>query len=458
MKKMLVASAFCTLLSLSVPDLLRAQTTPDPALAAAIAAIKAIDNHAHPLRALKEDERDTEWDELSFHALETAATDPGAEMPLVPFRLRPKSPEFTAVWQALYGLPPGAVTKELVHELVQVKRRIMKEQADNYPTWALDKIGVDTMLANRVIMDRSLPAPRFRWVPYADALLFPLSNEDAQKARPDLVGSYGSLERLLKTHLTDLGLSRLPPSLAGYLTNVVTPTMERQKHGGAVAVKFLTAYVRTLDISNPSAGQAKRVYARYVKGGKPTADEYKTLQDYLFRYISREAGRLGLAVHIHTGLGIGRYFDVADSNPLLLEPVFNDPALRKTRFVITHGGWPFARQSAAMLLKPNVYVDFSCIAFLIYPRELGDVLRGWLEISPDKVLFGTDGFELDPEMPFLNWEEFTWIGTYSARQALALALTEMMRDSEITREEALDIARKVLRENAVKLYNLPASE
>jgi predicted TIM-barrel fold metal-dependent hydrolase len=230
--------------------------------------------------------------------------------------------------------------------------------------------------------------------------------------------------------------------------------MERQKHGGAVAVKFQTAYVRTLDISNPLVEQAKRVYGRYVKGGKPTAGEYKALQDYLFRYISREAGRLDLAVHIHTGFGIGKYFDVVDSNPLLLEPVFNDPVLRKTNFVILHGGWPFAKQSAAMLLKPNVYADFSAIAFLLYPRETSDVLRSWLEISPDKVMFGTDGFEIDPDMPFLNWEELSWMGTHSARQALALALTDMMRGNEITYEEALGIARKVLRENAVKLYKL----
>jgi predicted TIM-barrel fold metal-dependent hydrolase len=232
--------------------------------------------------------------------------------------------------------------------------------------------------------------------------------------------------------------------------------MGSQKRGGAIAVKFLTAYVRTLDISNPSARKAKRVYDRYVKGGIPTAGEYKLLQDYLFRYISREAGRLDLAVHIHTGFGIGRYFDVVGSNPLLLEPVFNDPVLRKTNFLITHGGWPFARQTAAMLLKPNVYADFSAIVFLLYPLEVSDVLRSWIEISPDKVLFGTDGFELDPDMPFINWEEFTCMGIRSARQALGLALTEMIRDGEITHEEAVGIARKVLRENAVSLYKMEA--
>ncbi len=304
---------------------------------------------------------------------------------------------------------------------------------------------------------RILPAPRFRWVPYADALMFPLPNGEAKKQRPDLVSSYEGLERLLATHLADLQMARLPSNLKGYLAEVVIPSLERQKQGGAVAVKFLTAYLRTLDVANPTEEQARRVYERHVRGGKPTAGDYKILQDYLFRFIAREAGRLGLAVHIHTGLGIGLYFDVAGSNPLLLEPVFNDPVLRKTRFVIIHGGWPFAKQTAAMLLKPNVYADFSSLDFLLYPRELSDILRSWLEVSPDKVLFGTDGFELDPEMAFLNWEEFTCLGMRSARQALAFALTEMMRDGEIAHDEALDIARKVLRGNAIRLYGLDAS-
>ncbi len=41
-----------------------------------------------------------------------------------------------------------------------------------------------------------------------------------------------------------------------------------------------------------------------------------------------------------------------------------------------------------------------------------------------------------------------------ARQALGLALTEMMNDGEITRERALELAHMVLRDNAAKLYSL----
>jgi len=41
------------------------------------------------------------------------------------------------------------------------------------------------------------------------------------------------------------------------------------------------------------------------------------------------------------------------------------------------------------------------------------------------------------------------------REALAIALTSMMRDREISRDRALELARMVLRDNARKLYGLP---
>ena len=42
----------------------------------------------------------------------------------------------------------------------------------------------------------------------------------------------------------------------------------------------------------------------------------------------------------------------------------------------------------------------------------------------------------------------------TARRALAIALTGMLNDREITRTRASELARMVLRENAMKLYRL----
>ena len=77
------------------------------------------------------------------------------------------------------------------------------------------------------------------------------------------------------------------------------------------------------------------------------------------------------------------------------------------------------------------------------------MLRSWLEFVPEKVLFGTDAFEITPDA---GWPEHAWLTTRSAREALALALTGMMKDGQITRDRALALARMVLRENAAKLH------
>ncbi len=65
------------------------------------------------------------------------------------------------------------------------------------------------------------------------------------------------------------------------------------------------------------------------------------------------------------------------------------------------------------------------------------------------MLFGTD---LSPGTPTVDWEEIGWQTTTSAREALAMALTGMMNDGEITRTRAIEMARMVLRENAMQLY------
>ena len=69
------------------------------------------------------------------------------------------------------------------------------------------------------------------------------------------------------------------------------------------------------------------------------------------------------------------------------------------------------------------------------------------------MLFGSDAYS-DVDSPLADWEEKQWLMTHKARRALAIALTAMMNNGEITRERALQIARMVLHDNAAKLYGL----
>src|SRR5260370_38343810 len=94
-----------------------------------------------------------------------------------------------------------------------------------------------------------------------------------------------------------------------------------------------------------------------------------------------------MAVSLHTMAGPVRYFNVAGANPLLLEPVLNDPALNKTRFVMVHGGWPFTREITALLTKPNAYLDFSEQSMVIDPPLLAQTIREWLSSVPRELYF-----------------------------------------------------------------------
>ncbi len=427
-------------LALALPVSLISQTNqqlqPDPGLLDEINHIKAIDNHSHP-PALNgpHGEKDDDFDALPCDPLEP--TDAG-------WFFREDNPVYIQAWQKMFGYKYDDFKPEHVKELIAAKEAVKQREGDNYPNWVLDQLGIETELANRVALGPGLQPPRFRWVPFDDILLFPLNNSSLKAQSPDRKIFFDREELLQKRYLKQLNLTALPASLSAYETTVITPLLELQRKNGAVAIKFEAAYLRSLDFEPASEMDAGGIYAQYIKSAKaPNDAEYKTLQDYLFRYIAREAGRLGLAVHFHTGGGCGGYFRMEGANPLLLDSVFNDPTLRKTNFVMLHGGaGGFEQFVPYLLMKPNVYADFSEQTWMTSPRHIAASIRFMLEFYPDKVLFGTDLYPFEPQV---NWEETGYETETAGRTALAIALTGMMEDGEITRAQASEIARKVMR-------------
>ena len=150
MKKLLSAFPLCAILILfSAPPAKTQNAAIDPVLAEEINKIRAVDNHAHPLRAVAEGERaDDEYDAL-VSAIE--------EFPL-PVRLRPDNPEYIAAWRALYDYRHADASEAHARELMQTRQRIIREQGDAYPAWVLDRVGTEVMLANRVALGRGLAA------------------------------------------------------------------------------------------------------------------------------------------------------------------------------------------------------------------------------------------------------------------------------------------------------------
>jgi len=426
---------------LVVPPLAQGQAPVDSALAAYIAGIRAIDAHAHPMRPVSAGAPpDSEFDALPLDGIP-------------PFgfqhRLSLDDPIWRRAQDALYHVPSAASDSTYRASLRAIVAQAHAERGMHFPDWALDQAGVDVMLANRVAMGPGLERPRFRWVSFVDALMLPLDTRAEAAQSPDKRVLYPREAALLRRYVRDLHVAQLPATLDGYVREVVVPTLERQHAAGAVAVKFEAAYLRPLDFDDPDSALARRVYGRYVRGGTPTHAEYKALTDQLFRVIAREAGRRGMAVQIHVLETFGGFYRSAGAAPHLLEPAFNDSTLRGTNFVIVHGGWPLVDETLGLLAKPNVYADISMIDVVQSPTVLASVLRRWLGEYPDKVLFGSDAFDGGAEQ---GWEQVAWVGSATARRALAIALTGMLRDGEVTRERAEALARMVLRENALTAY------
>lgn len=424
-----------------------AQSSVDPSLGTEIHRIRAIDNHAHPPKLLAPGEKDDEFDALPCDPLEP--TPPG-------LITRPENPQYMAAWKDLWGYKYADRSPEHVQEILTAKARAKAAQGDNYPSWILGRVGIDVELSNRVAMGRGLNDPHHRFVPFDDALLFPLDNSPIAAQTPDRK-FFMSREDMLRTrYMHEIGVSELPATLREYLARVVTPALERQRQGGAVAIKFEAAYLRSLDFGVASESDAAAIYARYARGGPPDTSQYRKLQDFLFRYVASESGRLGMAVHIHTGAGCGSYFYLSGANPMLLESVLNDASLRTTNFVLLHAGAvAYASSIGYLVMKPNVYADLSQQTWMESAEHLAGSLRYWLEWYPEKILFGTD---LAPgASPEIDWEEIAWQTTENARRALGIALTGMMRDGEITRAQAVTFAHGVMRDNAAKLYHITSS-
>jgi len=432
--------SFWLALSLGTPSLASAQARPFPGndvqqiyqrLLPQIEKIPMFDHHAHPGFA---DDPD----------VDAMAAPPGSAA----LRERDTNPELVAAAKALWGYPYNDLSPEHTKWLVQKKEETKKQQGTAYFSNILDKLNIEQGVANRAMMTDYLDPKRFVWVFFADSFMWPFNNQRETARNADEQVYIPLQEKMLHRWMKQEGLSRLPEKFDDYL-NFITRTLEDNQKKGAIAQKFEVAYFRSTKFSDPTREQAEDIYQRFVDGGIPSEQEYRTFQDYIFRYLVREGGRLHLPVHIHSAVGIGDYFNLSESNILNLENILRDPRYASTTFVMIHGGYPYDRQAIWLAAVKNVYLDTSETEILLYPSEFKKLLKQWLETFPDKVTFGTDCF---PYNEALGAEESYWLGVQSSRTALAAALAEMISEGEVSEAQALQLAHGYLHDNAVGIY------
>lgn len=416
----------------------------DAGLVREIKSIIAIDDHAHPLPLGLEPKGDPEKPIQPYDCT-------------LPARMRTDNPEYIDAWADLWGYEHRDRDLPHLQALMARKEAMVADHGPLHNVWVLDRLKLKQMIAVAYGPSPSEPAPRFRWIAFSDWFLWPF--DCRPKNDSPLINVFRSQIRQ-KCGMFNNG--ELPATLDEFVDKIVMRTLDLYAEQGSVGIKFQTPYYRPIAFLDPAKPDAASLYAKGIRDGDLASGDHKALQDYIFRLLMDEAGRRDFVVQMHTGIGVKPYFDIAGSNPMLMEPVFH--AARNTKFLLLHGGYPYDKETTCLLAHDNVYTDFSCANIYHHSRALGARIRDALEWYPEKIMYGTDaysdrsigmlgGMPVRPN-PLSGWEEKAWLMDRTGREALGFALTGMYRDGIVDSARAEEMMQDVMVRNAAALYGL----
>lgn len=172
----------------------------------------------------------------------------------------------------------------------------------------------------------------------------------------------------------------------------------------------------------------------------------KSLIDFLLSIALEIANKSQIPVQFHTGFG-DPDLDLFLANPLHLRPILEDSRYGDVPIVLLHASYPYTREAGYLAsVYPQVYLDFGLAVPLLSVSGMRETLRILLELAPtSKIMYSSDS-NLIPELYYL--------GSRWGRKVLAQVLTEAISDGDLTARQAEEIARSILRENALNLYQL----
>ncbi len=328
---------------------------------------------------------------------------------------------------------------DLVREYDQ-QRNNLKHLIDK----AMDAAGVETLIANSFLHDDLKNKPRIKFIPSVDPLLFPFDNTYLTSRGPLSSSVLAAFTHMLKIIKVKYGFSM--KGFTEYL-EFVDKVLDNFVEKGAVGFKFFIAYIRSTYCEKVEELEGQLLFERARKG---ETSAYIRLQDLLVWHIMRKSIDYNLPVQWHFALmdACIEYLDC-----LNLAEMIRDPIVSKAKIVILHGGYPRYDHAELMalaggLMPNNIYLDFSGrMVFQNHPRILATTLRKWLEKPAlwDKIMYGSD---------VLWGERYIYVGSKVGRDAVYIALASMIADDIIDENTAMVIARKLLRDNAQKLYKL----
>jgi len=228
------------------------------------------------------------------------------------------------------------------------------------------------------------------------------------------------------------------------LCSAATRRLEQSLSAGLVALKTTLSYSRPLHFENPSPEEAQADFDLLMRQDQPRPPH--RLSDFVFHHVLQFAESRRLPVQVHTGLQAGNANSLEASRPTLLNNLF----LRypRLRFDLFHLGWPWVEESAALAkMFPNVWIDF-CWAHVVSPPAARAALHLLLETVPANKILGFGGD--------YRYVELSYAHSVMARRNIAQVLAEKVQAGLCTEPQAVELARRLLSENAAALFPRPA--
>lgn len=238
-------------------------------------------------------------------------------------------------------------------------------------------------------------------------------------------------------------------SFADWL-DITETLVKRTIDKGAVVFKSSLAYVRPINYEKVTYAQAEAAFNEvFNQFSKPSWEPsplhlVREFQDYMMHFLLRIINQHELTVQFHTGLQEGNGNILANSNPMLMNDLFL--IYKNVKFDLFHISYPFYREAIALCkMFPNVFLDM-CWAHIISPNSSMEFLSEFLDsVAVNKL----SAFGGDYRMP-----ETVYGHLVMAKQNISRVLARKVEDGIFSTNRACEIARMILQDNPLKIFNL----
>ncbi len=230
------------------------------------------------------------------------------------------------------------------------------------------------------------------------------------------------------------------------LLKTLDRAFEKRIKEGIIGVKTGLAYQRILKYDKVTRHEAELLFNRtfHHMGEGFSWKEVKPLQDFMMHQVIQRAIEYNLPIQIHTGLQEGNGNIITNSNPTHLINLFIE--YNRAKFDLFHSGYPYTAELATLAKNfPNVYADM-CWLHIVSSYVARRTLEEWIELIPANKIFAFGGDYIIVEGAYAH--------SRLARDNVARVLTEKIKEGYLTENEALEIARKILRENPAKVFEM----